>query len=125
MKLTNRQLNKIKDIPFRYDLHYKMWDWISKHPDKCMDDYFAVYPNETHLSGKYQSFACAYADKVTDTLRIPKSCYYCPLKANHKGVCLNGLFMSWCFNINKEASKYAKQIRDLPLNPMFNFKDAE
>ena len=52
-----------------------------------------------------------------------------PLKADNRKLCLGGLHSKWVDAKGdkkyKLAAKYAKQIRDLPLNPMYNFKDAE
>lgn len=130
MKLTNKELNKIKDITFRYDLHYKMWDWLNKHPDKGKDDYFELYPDEVPIAGFYDCFACEYAFSVIKNIRKYRDmCKFCPLKADNRKLCLGGLHSKWVDAKGdkkyKLAAKYAKQIRDLPLNPMYNFKDAE
>jgi hypothetical protein len=57
MKLTNKQLNRIEDIHFRYDLHYKLWDWLSKHPDKNKADYFLKHKTADIFSGPYSCYA--------------------------------------------------------------------
>ena len=130
MKLSTSQLNKIKDITFRYDLHYKMWDWLSEHPEKTRSDYFKLYPGEKHLAGKYEDFACKYAKNVSNRISEvygESKCKYCPLKGSSNGElhCPGDLFFFWTFAQGKDRIIYAKKIRDLKLNPMFNFKDAE
>lgn len=129
-KLTNEELNKIKNIVFRYDLHYKMWDWLYKHPDKYKTHFLKLYPEYKKLSGPFNCFACAYADKVAEKLKYPYiSCIFCPLKSktDKSEDCCQGLYNKWCdaqYNKNYKASaKYAKKIRDLPLDKMYNFED--
>lgn len=131
-KLTNRQLNKIKEIPFRYDLHYKMWDWLSKNPTNYKGDFLKLYPEYNELAGPFNCFACAYADKVGEKLKFHySSCKFCPLetKNDKSSDCCKGLYNKWIYarydKNYKASAKYAKMIRDLPLNKMYNFEDAE
>ena len=132
MKLTNRKLSKIKDIVFRHDLHYKMWDWLSKHPKKYKTDFLKLYPEYDELSGPFNCFACAYADEVGEKLKSHYiSCKFCPLetKNDKSSDCCKGLYNKWVGAQSdknyKDSAKYARKIRDLPLNKMFNFEDAE
>ena len=132
-KLTNKQLNKIKNITFRYDLHVKMWDWLAKNPDKDKYDYFDLYPDEKEFALDYECFACAYNEHVIDKLsiRCRNECFYCPFEVKNEvyteKCCLGGRYKGWLQNSDdlKQRSEYARQIRDLPLNPMYNFKDVK
>ena len=125
MKLTNKELYKIKDITFRHDLHYNLWDWLAKHPDENKRKYFHEYPKQQSLAGYSRCFACAYADDVSDILNFHgENCELCPFNIDNHDDCLNGLYESYVSaNSNTRRTEYAKKIRDLPLNPMFNFKD--
>ena len=131
MKLTNKQLDKIKDITFRHDLHYELWDWLSKHPDETKENYFKIYwPGEIPDATCY---ACDYAIKVQDVLDPDLNqsyCSFCPLKHNSNLPCLNGLYNKYvnCHaDLHYDKAKlreYALSIRDMKLNPMYNFKDS-
>ena len=169
MKLSNKQLNKIKDIPFRYDLHYKMWDWLSKHPGQTPFDYVAINPDEAKFAGDSGCFACEYATAVRDKLltneytkfadkytalaltadgalerelisqcdnnwknELETRCMYCPMKLKNNGNCFDGLYDQWNGWLRTNSPdrftkriKLAEKIRDLPLNPMYNFKDVK
>lgn len=129
MKLTSEQLDKIKDIPFRYDLHYKLWDWLAKHPWHCKSHYFAQFPDELKYAGDAVCHACDYAIKVRAILntkcRHPR-CDFCPFKLDSRtsDLCLNGKYDDWFNGTVDKRAEYAKQIRDMKLNPMYNFKDS-
>lgn len=126
MKLTNQQLNKIKNIPFRYDLHWKLWNWLSKHPDKGKDDYFKLNKEEKPLAGNQLCFACTYAHEIGVTFKDYSCCYYCPFEHEMSRSCLNGIYNLYIRSKGKkERIKYAKMIRDMPLNKAYNFKDVK
>ncbi len=128
MKLTNKQLDKINDIPFRYDLHYKLWDWLAKHPWQYKSHYFAQFPAELNYAGDAVCHACDYAIKVRAILntkfRHPR-CDFCPFKLDSRPSdrCLNGKYDDWFNGTVDKRAEYAKQIRDMKLNPMYNFED--
>jgi hypothetical protein len=125
MKLTNKQLDKIKDITFRHDLHYELWDWLAKHPDKDVLAYFKF-----HIPRKipYQtSYACDYAIKVQGILNPSfrkHPCLFCPFNASLDKFCLNGIYPLYASATRDDKHKYAMLIRDMELNPMYNFKDS-
>lgn len=92
------------------------------------NDYFHYHKNVSKLARGSYCFACAYADEVFDLLFGDSSnsslCDFCPLKTSNKNYCLGGLYRQYTLAKNNiERSYYAKKIRDLPLNPIFNFKD--
>ena len=120
--ITNNQLAKIKDIPFRHDLHYKKWDWISKHPDKDSFEWYNAHPRWKRLTRSSSGFACEYVRQVTRKLAGTDGmlCWVCPFKFTWNKSCLGGLLEDCLYNA-KDRVKRAEQIRDLPLNPIYNF----
>ena len=131
MKLSNKQLDKIKDITFRHDLHYELWDWLAKHPAKNKDDYFNIHC--IHEIPEAGCYACDYVTKVKDGLDPDVKtlfCSFCPLIHNTHSLCLNGLYNKYINSHgpgsydNAKRREYAMLIRDMKLNPMYNFKDS-
>ena len=135
MKLTNKQLDKIKDITFRHDLHYELWDWLAKHPNKYKEDYFDEFPEYYSKVNHYSKcYACDYASKIhsiLDPKSIKSVCVFCPLRINGYFLCLNGLYNKYVqsyepggYYDKANRKESAMLIRDMELNPMYNFKDS-
>ena len=108
----NLRRNEMND----HDEHYKMWDWLSKNPDKSKKDYFEENFTVNYIRPVNYCFLC-------DLYYDYKSCEKCPMVKKHGCVCVSStsLFLRWCDtkdSDNKEDRiKYAKAIRDVVDKP--------
>ena len=110
-------------IKFNHSAHIRLWDWLSKNPDKGK----SLWPKWKENGGNVtpvQSycFACDYDDKKSDESNDNGKngwCPYCPLVWPYDKDCDNekGLFRRWCNAPDNDDEKHflAEQIRDLPV----------
>lgn len=133
---TKRKILKDED-PEWHKAHYKMWDWLSKHPDANKFIWIAEHPEYIGLSGDLCCFACEQASRSRRS-ELGKGmfkirCNYCPFDIKARSIvkratlfgfgnndveeiCLEGLWLKWKCSLGKERVKIAKQIRDFPLH---------
>ncbi len=96
-------------IKFDHKHHRELWDWLSKNPDKEKADWVGWKVNGGAVEeAQAACFACEADSKESGDC---KSCPICELD----GQCLSGLYYRWCDSTGGQRSKYAAQIRDLPL----------
>lgn len=96
-------------IKFDHKHHRELWDWLSKNPDKGKEDWVGwKYNGGTVGEVKAGCFACEADSKESG------DCESCPI-CEFDGQCLNGLYHRWNNSTGEQRSKYAAQIRDLPL----------
>jgi hypothetical protein len=127
---SKMQLEKITDY---IKAHRELWDWCARNPKKHKSN----WPGFSKNGGPYQfvrsfCFACQYTEDngyaIKGTTML--ECGYClfewPFADGASVPCTNamavvvGLYKQWikCSN-NKMRTKIAKQIRDLPINPIW------
>lgn len=100
-------------MKFNHSAHIRLWDWLSKNPDKRKKDWpewQANGGNVARVSG--DCFACEYTMKCNYC-----SCSNCPLIWPNNISCnrLGGLFIRWNGAVGNEKQALAEQIRDLPV----------
>ncbi len=116
--------------------NFKMWDWLSKNPDKTKDDYLKSIGIciDTLMHGcflcEYAYFKTPYKENENNNVDC-RECpvtwpnenenidpiYGCYCQGKHQGI--QKLYGFWAFyieNIDQDkAIKAAKQMRDLPI----------
>lgn len=104
-------------IKFNHSAHIRLWDWLSKNPDKMKKDWPEWEENGGEEIEHAQSycFACDYAASKNDGVNC--DCDYCPLVWPDGFGCTDAgnLFDYWYWAYGNEKSALAKQIRDLPI----------
>jgi hypothetical protein len=102
-------------VVFQLGLHREMWDFLSKNPTRSKNS----WPGWKLQTALFHCFACeATMSKLKKT-----QCLNCPLCeyvwVQNTSSCLGGLYAKWVHAHGsiktEEASKYAAEIRDLPL----------
>ncbi len=103
--------------------HYELWDWLSKNPDKCKNDWFELDKNRG-IRVRCNCFACQFDLEAKGN----RTCTRCPIGSGKAAIeedCLGGLFERYAktefdYRIRKTSSlrdkviELAEQIRDLP-----------
>ena len=96
---------------FFHTAHKALWNWVSNNPRKELVYWPGWEKNGGNVNlGRSYSFECEYAEN---------NCSDCPLVwpgANCTNETVDNIFGQWvmCF-YSSDASKFAAQIRDLPV----------
>ena len=103
-------------IYFDHTNHIRLWDWLSKNPDKNKFNWPQWKYNIGNIDHVENScFSCEYTNYIDPD--DEHSCNGCPL-VWPSGVCYSGgLYTKWILAKDDldERIKIAKEIRDLPV----------